>query len=129
MTISFSLPLSDILGRVRADDLDTDGALCVGAGAVERDDEATGCFATVADEVLILEELATGLEEMDVVAAVGLVLETLTVEGPVVGGLEVDGPLVDGFSVEVVMRGFTNVEVDVRGFETSGTAAVVDLRV
>jgi hypothetical protein len=81
----------------------------------------------VVDELLILEELAVGLEEVNVVDAVGLVLEILTAGGPVVGGLELDGPLVDGFSTVVVVRGFTNVEVDVRGFESSVTAAVVDL--
>jgi len=103
MTISFSFPLSDILGRVSADDLDTDGAVCAGAGAVKRDDEATGCLAGTADEVLIVEELAVGLEEVDVVGTAGLVLGTLAVAAVVVGTLELDDPLVDGFSVEVVV--------------------------
>jgi hypothetical protein len=128
MTISFSFPLSDILGRVRVDDLDTDGALCAGAGAAKRDDEATGCFAVVADVLLILEELAVGLEEVDMVGTTGLALETLTVEEPVVGGLELDDPLVDGFSVEVVVRGFTSVVIDVRGFNSSDAAIVVGLK-
>jgi hypothetical protein len=129
MTISFSFPLSDILGRVRVDDLDTDGALCVGAGAARRDDEATGCLAVVADGVLIVAELAVGLEEVDMVGTVDLVLEPLTVGGPVVGGLELDGPLVDGFSVEVVVRGLTAVVLDVRGFKSSVAAAVVVLEI
>jgi hypothetical protein len=129
MTISFSFPLSDILGRVRVDDLDIDGALCVGAGAVKRDDEATGCFAVVADVLLILEELAVGLEEVDIVGTTGLVVETLTVGGPVAGSFELDDPLVDGFSVEVVVRGLTAVVLDVRGFKSSVAAAVVDLGV
>jgi hypothetical protein len=127
MTISFSFPLTDILGRVSAADLDTDGALCVGAGATKRDDEATGCFTVVADVFLILEELAAGLEEVDVVETTGLVLATLTVEGPVVGGLELDDPLVDGLSVEVVVRGFTTVVIDVRGFVSSDAAIAVGL--
>jgi hypothetical protein len=127
MTISFSFPLSEILGRVSAADLDTDGALCVGAGAAKRDDEATGCFAVVADEVLIVAELAVGLEEVDMVGTVDLVLEPLTVGGPVVGGLELDDPLVDGFSVEVVVRGFTTVVIDVRGFRSSDAAIAVGL--
>jgi hypothetical protein len=127
MTISFSFPLSDILGRVRVDDLDIDGALCVGAGAAKRDDEATGCFAVVADVLLILEELAVGLVEEDMVGTTGLVLETLTVEGPVIGGLELDDPLVDGFSVEVVVRGLTTVVIDVRGFRSSDAAIAVGL--
>jgi hypothetical protein len=81
----------------------------------------------VVEDVLILEELAIGLEEVDVVGTVGLVLETLAVGTPVVGGLELDDPPVDGFSVEVVVRGFTELEVDVRGFKSSCTGTVVAL--
>ena len=109
------------------DDLGTDGAVCVAAGAVKRDDEATGCFAVVNEAVLILEELATGLEAVVVVGTAGLVLDTLTGGGPVVGGLELDGPPVDDFSAEVVVRGFTTVDVDVRGFSSADAAIVVDL--
>jgi len=116
------------LGRVSADDLDTDGADCAGAGAVKRDDEATGCLAGTADEVLIVEELTVGLEEVDVIGTVGLLLGTLAGAGVVVGTLELDDPLVDGFSAEVVVRGFTTaVVLDVRGFTSSGTAPVVGL--
>jgi len=129
MTISFSFPFSDILGRVSADDLDTDGAVCAGAVAVKRDDEATGCFAGAADEVLIVEELAVGLEEADVVGTAGLVLGTLAEAGVVVGTLELDDPLVDGFSVELVVRGFTTTGVsDVRGFNSSDAAVAVGLK-
>jgi hypothetical protein len=80
------------------------------------------------DELLILEELAVGLEELDVVGMTGLVLGTLTVAGVVVGTLELDDPLVDGFSVEVVVRGFTTVELAARGFASSDVATVVGLR-
>jgi hypothetical protein len=127
MTISFSFPLSDILGRVSAADLGIDDVDGAGAGTVKRDDEATGCFAVVVDDdvVLMLEELAVGLEEVDVIGTAGLVLETLAVGTPVVGGLELDDPLADGFSVEVVVRGFTAAEVDVRGFKSSCTATLV----
>jgi hypothetical protein len=76
---------------------------------------------------LIVAEQAVGLEEVDMVGTVDLVLEPLTVGGPVVGGLELDGPLVDGFSVEVVVRGLTAVVLDVRGFKSSVAAAVVVL--
>ena len=75
-----------------------------------------------------MEELATGLEEVDVVETAGLVLGTLAVAGVVVGTLELDDPPADGFSVEVVVRGFTTaVVLDVRGFTSSGTAPVVGL--
>lgn len=59
---------------------------------------------------------------------IDLVLETLTVGGPVVGGLELDDPPVDGFSVEVVVRGLTTVEVDARGFKSSIAAVAVGLK-
>jgi len=128
MTVSFSLPLSEILGLVSAGDLDTDGAVCVGAGAVKRDDEAIGCFAEEADDVLIMEELAVGRAAVVMVGKTGLVLEALTVGTPAVGGLELDDPPVDGFSVEVVVRGFTVVEVDARGLESSVTEIEVGLK-
>jgi len=128
MTVSFSLPLSEILGLVSAGDLDTDGAVCVGAGAVKRDDEAIGCFAEEADDVLIMEELAVGRAAVVMLGKTGLVLEALTVGTPVVGGLELDDPPVDGFSVEVVVRGFTTVEVDARGLESSVTEIEVGLK-
>ena len=81
------------------------------------------------DEVLIVEELAVGLEEVDVVGTAGLVLGTLAGAGVVVGTLELDDPLVDGFSVEVVMRGFTTAVVfDVRGFKSSDAAVAVGLK-
>jgi hypothetical protein len=124
--------LSEILGRIglSAVDLDDEGTACAATGAVKRDDEAIGCLVVDAEELLIVVELAVGLD-VNMVETV-LATEALAGSEPlatVAGGRELDGPLVDGLTAEVVVRSLAEAAAVVRGFTVSETVIVGALEV
>lgn len=118
--------MSEILGRVELDGVDREmiGAFAASTGAVNRDEEAIGCFDAVADEVLIVEELGVGLDDVDVVVTAVLVVEALAGTESLEGNLGVDVAVVDGLAVETTVLGLTEAEVVVRGFASSDDMAV-----
>ena len=135
MAISFSLPLSDTLGRIALDavDRDVEGAFWV-KGAAERDDEGIGSFVVLPAEFLIVEELAIGFADAGCAVRGALPAGAFTEAEPVADALEIDSPLsfcmaavvVEG-GLTVVEEGLTMVGLVVRGIAVAELAATAGL--